>query len=585
LSRFCVMTPDGPDQRTRRTSSRRAALASTFVATCLALALLAPASSAQLGGYSTPVDLGGVGGALIAVDPQGRATVLGAKNWRIRAVRLNAAGKPGPVRMLSRKGAEARAVQVAVDPQGRATVVWRRVDRPNGSIEAVRISAAGKPGPVRRLTAPPNQNHWAPQVAVDPQGRATVVWLKDGQRVQAVRLDAAGNPGPTQTLYQAVHHYSGVAPQVAVDPDGRATVVWRGATFDALNRVATSSIQAVRLDASGEPGLVRTLAEADGNLIRPPRIAVDRDGRTTVVWRRADGPSHLDPAGSVEAVRLDAAGEPGAIRTLSEPGDGVVAPRVAVDPDGGATVVWRRETRDPALGRVAASTVQAVRLDSGGDPGPVRTLSPPRQPRPGTAAYVALDPEGRATVVWQRADRRGSRVQAVRLDAAGDPGVVQTLTVSRDRNTFGGPLVAVDPAGRATVVWVRRETFRRPDGLFTRTRVQAAHSVRLFAVRAQPRRRTVGPGTTQVHYRFRATNMDTEPSGVVRLCAKAPSRRVKVLGKRCRVFEDIEPGAGVRRVVRVRPLGRARGKLTRIRLRARGPNVEAGTTVRLKVRR
>ena len=71
----------------------------------------------------------------------------------------------------------------------------------------------------------------------------------------------------------------------------------------------------------------------------------------------------------------------------------------------------------------------------------------------------------------------------------------------------------------------------------------------------------------------------------MRLCTRAPKRRVEFRGNRC-VIRQIPEGETRQRQVKVRIKGPARGKATRMRLIARGLNVEKEQAlVRLRVRR
>jgi hypothetical protein len=115
----------------------------------------------------------------------------------------------------------------------------------------------------------------------------------------------------------------------------------------------------------------------------------------------------------------------------------------------------------------------------------------------------------------------------------------------------------------------------------------SADPLRLLDVRATPNRLTLDPNEDRASYRLRATNADTLPSGVVRLCArKWPHGRLRLVGERCESVANLDPGNRAERTIKFRVLDRARGKLSEIRLRVRGPEVQpAATTVLLKVRR
>jgi hypothetical protein len=366
-----------------------------------------------------------------------------------------------PPQTLSPQGTDPT---VAVDSQDRATVAWRRLE----SIQSVRLGADSTPGEVSAFP----QATVGPQVALDPSGAATVVWERDGcvpasvlTCVQAVHVDAQGDPGEVQTL----SHFDtpqrdpdfggpGDGPDVAVESQGRATVVWRHVDF-----ASGSTVQAMRLGAGGEPGAVRTLS---GPGAGDPKVAIDSQDRATVVWPRLIGQEEINRR--IEAVRLGADGTPGPVKTLIKRRDND-SPQVAVDRRGRATVVWAQRFRP--------RKIQAVRLDAGGSPGAVKTLS-----KGSFSPQVAVDPRGRATVVWQRRrlTKRAlvSRVQSIRIGPDGSRGAVQTLS-TRGVSRAGEAQVAVDRRGRATVVWAYSQ---RPD--LGTPRIQARRLPRRGALEA-----------------------------------------------------------------------------------------------------
>jgi len=365
-----------------------------------------------------------------------------------------------PPQTISPAGESALGPMVAVDSQDRATVVWWRFDGANERIESVRLGGDGTPEEVETLfTTSVDRLLPAPQVAVEPQGRATVAWERDAASfsdpdcslpasrtcVQAVHVDAEGNPGTVHTLagFDIPERDPdlggpGESPRVAVDTQGRATVVWLH-----LDRASGESrVQSMRLGADGGIGEVQTLSE-DG--AGDPKVAVDSQGRATVAWPRFDGPTKR-----IESVRLGADGTPGAVETLSKPGQNADFPQVAVDQRGQATVVWQRTDR-------RKRRIQSVHVGTDGTPGAVTTLSRARAFDP----RVAVDRRGRATVVWERTKQTKralvTRVQSVRLRPNGSPRAVKALSQSGASE----PEVAVDRQGRATVVWIR--TLKRAD--------------------------------------------------------------------------------------------------------------------------
>jgi plastocyanin len=117
-------------------------------------------------------------------------------------------------------------------------------------------------------------------------------------------------------------------------------------------------------------------------------------------------------------------------------------------------------------------------------------------------------------------------------------------------------------------------------------RAAVAGSRARLVVEAAPKSIAVDPRTRQMNYRLLATKRGRGSSGVVRLCArKWPHGRLRLLGQRCETVANVDPGDSAEHEFGFRVLDRARGKLSQIRFRARGHDVEpAATTASLRVR-
>jgi hypothetical protein len=95
----------------------------------------------------------------------------------------------------------------------------------------------------------------------------------------------------------------------------------------------------------------------------------------------------------------------------------------------------------------------------------------------------------------------------------------------------------------------------------------------------------VKPHQKLAKFRFRVNNGGDAASGPVRLCVKAPKRKLKLKGESCAPTE-IPAGKARQRQVKLRVKPKARGKTTKVKLIARGPNVtEQKKTVRVRVGR
>jgi hypothetical protein len=100
------------------------------------------------------------------------------------------------------------------------------------------------------------------------------------------------------------------------------------------------------------------------------------------------------------------------VQTLSDPGRDAVEPQVAVDADGDAVVVWRRffgtSWRVQARAQARSGSLRVVNTLSDPDAaGPFSELAP----------RVSIDRDGDAVVVWARSDGTNSRVEAAEMSA------------------------------------------------------------------------------------------------------------------------------------------------------------------------
>ena len=95
----------------------------------------------------------------------------------------------------------------------------------------------------------------------------------------------------------------------------------------------------------------------------------------------------------------------------------------------------------------------------------------------------------------------------------------------------------------------------------------------------------VKPRQKLAKFPFRVRNSGDAASGPVRLCVNAPKRKLALKGKKC-ISTDIPAGEVGQRQVKLRVKPKARGKTTKVKLTARGPDIPAQTkVVRVQARR
>jgi hypothetical protein len=521
------------------------------------LAIAAPAGAAFE--FAPPQTLSGPEEAAdpqIVVDSKGRVTVA----WQaigengeyrlVQSVRLGADGVAGPVQTLaSMPNAQYSqwcvCPQLAVDSQDRVTVAWQAYEPPDLTIQAVRLSASGNPGPVRTLS-PAGEDASHPRLAADSAGRTTVVWQLGGpaETIQSVRLRSDGSPETAATL--STDGLAARRPELAIDSQDRATVVWE----------SSDGIQAVRIDAEGNVGSIQTLSPA-GEDAGLPQVVVDTHGRATVAWWRGDG------VYQVNAVRLDAGGTPGVVQELSPEGQATLDPRMAIDSDDRVTVAWAD----------FAQRVYAMRLDADGALGTVHPLSDPD--RLASSPQVAAGPGDMAMVVWTHApivhippfdecldlsfDFDSDIVQASFIGPDGAPGPAQSVSAKGEQSLEAQ--AAFDPQGRPTVVWHSFDgTFFCPDPT---TRVQASSG------------REVDP-LTQPPRPFPPERIHLPRSGILRLHRRALIRDGKAVIRAVCIGNGATCRGVVRLVANVRIPGKRRHRNARPPKRERRLEVARG---------
>jgi hypothetical protein len=337
--------------------------------------------------------------AQVATDANGDSIAV----WRgtgIQARTISAAGALGALKTLSPAGGAADTPQVATDDAGKSIAVWERSDGTTYRIQARTVSATGALGTVKTLSLP-GRNAFIPQVDVDADGDATVVWSSpdetDGglSHIQAQTISSAGVPGALQELSAAGQN--AFSPQVATDDAGDAIMVWR--RFDG----ASYRIQARTMSPGHAPGAIKTLSAA-GQDADSPEVATDANGDAITVWQSFDGADYR-----IQARRISAAGALGPIKELSGASLHALNPDIASDDVGAAVGVWERfDGRfDPNTYRIQARTVSAA-----GALGAVQDISPAELDSGNP--QVATGATGNAIAVWGRTGPYNTLIQASR---------------------------------------------------------------------------------------------------------------------------------------------------------------------------
>jgi len=228
--------------------------------------------------------------------------------------------------------------------------------------------------------------------------------------------------------------------RLAIGPDGTITAVW--GHYDGSNWV----IQARRIGAGGTSlGPVHQLSAAGADAF-DARVAVGPDGTATVVWKRFNGSDFV-----IQERRIGPSGTPeAAAHDLSLPGQFTGQPQVAARPDGGAVVVWQRHNASRDVTRIQSAVIRP----NGTATACCFDLTDAAFNRNGFEPQVAVAPDSTAIVVWNRHNGSEQIVQARKLATTGVPAATTYDVSTSGRNAIESE-VAIMPSGKAIVSWTR----------------------------------------------------------------------------------------------------------------------------------
>jgi hypothetical protein len=247
--------------------------------------------------------------------------------FRIKLRQAFADSTLGPIQTLSSATQRADLPQVAVNALGDAVVVWKQFNGSNWVIEARARAASGALSAVQPLSDP-GQNADMPQVAIDPTGKALVVWKRFNGTNQVMQLRQRSPGGALGAVRQiSAIGENTTTPLVTMANDGSALLLW-----DRVEPGKLYSIESRSRAANGALGSITMLAGSFGS---PSNASVRMlgDGRALVFWREGSG--HM-------AFRTrSAAGTFGSTEMIATAmGE---SPRLALAPDFSSVFTWRQQ--------------------------------------------------------------------------------------------------------------------------------------------------------------------------------------------------------------------------------------------------
>jgi hypothetical protein len=190
--------------------------------------------------WSAPVDISVAGAFAhspqVAVDSQGNATAVWER-YNPQGTLIQSATRPAggswsaPVSLFKPRR-HAQQPQVAVDSQGDATAIWERSNGSDLVIQGATRPLGGSWSAPVDISAGDGRGGDHSLLVVDSRGNATAVWRGYDSNHSNFAIQAATRPPggvwslPTDVSNRTKKGEDISEPQIALDPQGNATVVW-----------------------------------------------------------------------------------------------------------------------------------------------------------------------------------------------------------------------------------------------------------------------------------------------------------------------------------------------------------------------
>jgi hypothetical protein len=315
--------------------------------------------------------------------------------------------------------------QLALDAQGNAVVVWQRSDGTSLVVQAAERAAGGRWSAPVDVSVPggAGEDAGSPDVAIDAHGNAVAIWHRTQlaprlNHVQSAVRPAGGTWQPPVAV--SAPDVDATGARIGVDAQGGAIAVWQHFLRDANTPAAQSAMRRPDGTWQSPEDLPGTSGMIDLD------VAVDPAGNAIVVWERfplmPTVLASLRPAGVSWQAPVP----------LADTGSW---PSVALDAAGTATAVW-----SGFGGGVLAATRPAA-----GDWQPAASIDATEGQ---VIPNVVLDERGDAIAAWSNAGHPGAiarrRVSGVWQEPS---------RLSADGRSPATPELAVDPSGNAVAAW------------------------------------------------------------------------------------------------------------------------------------
>jgi len=349
---------------------------------------------------------------------------------------------------ISPDGQDGFSQKVAMDNNGNAIIAWKQNDGTNDQIfkSEYRSGSWTHPSNLTDNISPDGQAARFSQVAMDNNGNAIVVWRQnDGSNHQLFKSEyRSGSWTHPSNLTDNISPdgQSTYNPQVAMDDNGNAIIIWLQSD-GSNNQIFKSEY---RSGSWTHPSNLTDNISPDGQDADYPQVAMDNNGNAVIVWEQSDGTN--DQIFKSEYRSGTWTHPSGLSDNISPDGQNAVTVQAAMDDNGNVLISW--EQSDGSNNQIFMSE---YRSGSWTHPsGLSDNISPDGQNA--DDSHIAMDNNGNAVIVWRQSDSSNNQIFMSEYRSASwthPSGLADNI--SPDGQAAGFPKVAMDNNDNAVIVW------------------------------------------------------------------------------------------------------------------------------------
>lgn len=284
-----------------------------------------------------------------------------------------------------------------------------------------------------------------PQVAIDAGGRALAVWSQlDGagtttESIWSSRYTPTSGWSAPVALQSSTGNVSGI--YLAMERNsGKAMVAWRQLGSTAYD------LWAKAFDPNAGWGPASTVESAPG-MVGTASVGLDSSGRAVLAWSQI-GPNTRASIYASRSVSSGVWSTPALVETQEVVGVQDTDPKIAVFPDGSASVVWAHATGSATslwTNTMAASGLWGNAFELVADSGSTQSIG---------VHNIAADGAGNAMLVWGQMDGNSNAIWFKRYTPGGWQSVIAPVAAgTTGSNVISTPTLSMNARGTAQVLW------------------------------------------------------------------------------------------------------------------------------------